>query len=282
MVLSTTLWGWHYSWETETHRGQAIQPKHHPRRVRVRSETAIHTLSTAPSESSGGPHTALSHPVSRHLCCALFFTLPVQHILLTTHLENPRRPWLRPSRQLLSKVGCDGSTSTPLILFVQNDPAMLCQWPGLDPSLPLAVGHNTTSKLLVTLLTGFLTANVPARDFCGLLQGLQTWDGTVFCVTDHCALMSQSLWVTQTDRHTDTDSRTGSVRGHSWEKKNPLWFTTCLARQISIQKSRNEFGALGKKPLNAVQLISWDNSRHCIMLAWFLTPKNTKFVFIFL
>lgn len=49
-----------------------------------------------------------------------------------------------------------------------------------------------------------------------------------------------------------------------------------------FKNQRNEFGALGGKPLNVVRLISQDNSRHCIMFVWFLTNKTTELVFIFI
>lgn len=65
------------------------------------------------------------------------------------------------------------------------------------------------------------------------------------------------------------------------KKKNLIDSYICMAKFL-FKTQRNEFGALGGKPLNVVQLISQDNSRHCIMFVWSLTNKTTELVFIFI
>ena len=65
--------------------------------------------------------------------------------------------------------------------------------------------------------------------------------------------------------------------------KFPLNHTSAWPDKFLFKNLKNEFEALGRKPLNAVQLISQDNSRHCIMFVWFLTHKTTNlFLFLFL
>lgn len=86
--------------------------------------------------------------------------------------------------------------------------------------------------------------------------------------------------------HTEIDGRTGDVKGHFWwGKKSSLNHTPAWPDKFLFKTQRNEFEALGRKPLNAVQLISQDNSRHCMMFVWSLTHKATKlvlFLYIFL
>lgn len=65
-------------------------------------------------------------------------------------------------------------------------------------------------------------------------------------------------------------------------KKFPLNGTSAWPDKFLFKNQRNEFEALGRKPLNALQLISQDNSRHCSMFVWSLTHKTTNsFVFLF-
>lgn len=64
--------------------------------------------------------------------------------------------------------------------------------------------------------------------------------------------------------------------------KFPLNHKSAWPDKFLFKTQKNEFEALGRKPLNAVQLMSQDNSRHCIMFVWFLTHKTTNlFLFLF-
>lgn len=52
--------------------------------------------------------------------------------------------------------------------------------------------------------------------------------------------------------------------GRRWGgEKSSLMHTPAWPDKFLFKNQRNEFGALEKKLLNVVQLISQDNSRHC-------------------
>ena len=83
---------------------------------------------------------------------------------------------------------------------------------------------------------------------------------------------------THKDRWQDWRCQESFLRG----EKFPLNHTFAWPDKFLFKNQRNEFEALGRKPLNAIQLISQDNRRHCIMFVWSLTHKTTNlFLFLF-
>lgn len=96
----------------------------------------------------------------------------------------------------------------------KKNPTIHCNWPHLDAFPLLIMGHNVTSKFLVTLLIRlFLLHTFPkhfatglhsawTRGFLGFLAGFQRQDQTVFCGTEKCDLMKPVS--TESHRQTDT------------------------------------------------------------------------------
>lgn len=112
------------------------------------------------------------------------------------------------------------------------------------------------------------------------LGGIPNVEPDIFCVIENCGFTEPVS--TGLHRHTDeVDSRTGDVRGHfGCRGEDSLIHTPAWPDKFLFKAQRNEFGALERKPLNVVQLISQDNSRHC-HVCLVLNTQNHKTCFYF-
>lgn len=174
---------------------------------------------------------------------------------------------------------------------------MHCKWPCLDAFPPLIADHNVTSKFLVMLLIRLsLLQTFPQYFPTGLhsawTHGFFKILGRISKIGSDSLLWDRKLWSYEASFYRVTQTNTHRNRWQDWRcqgsflrgKKSSLNHTPAWPHKFLFKTQRNEFEALGRKLLNAVQLISQDNSRRCIMFVWSLTHKAKKpvlFIFFF-